>query len=243
MNNCVYLHINLIKQEPFYCGIGSELRPYSKSNRSKRWFNLINKYEYMIVIIHKNLTIEEAKKLEIKYINQIGRRDLNAGSLINMTDGGEGCKSWIPTKKEIQRRRIASAGSNNPMYGKPGTLGFKNKKHTNKSKEVISQKLKSNTNSLGYKHTPESKIKISNAKIGFIVSNKTKIKIGKSLAIPIIQYTKDGKFIRRWDSMHEADRKLNIKHQHISDVCKKKRKSAGSFYWEYENKNIINGGN
>ncbi len=35
INNCVYLHVNPIKQEIFYVGVGTEERPYTKTNARK----------------------------------------------------------------------------------------------------------------------------------------------------------------------------------------------------------------
>ena len=101
MNNiCVYLHINLTKQEVFYVGIGNLLRPYKVKDRSKFWRKITNKYPYQIIILHENLSWEEASELEIKYIKQIGRRDLKLGPLVNLTNGGGyGVRGYKHTRK------------------------------------------------------------------------------------------------------------------------------------------------
>ena len=85
----VYFHINPIKNEIFYIGIGNKTRPYSK-NRSKGWYEIVSKYEYDVIIIQENLSWDEACIIEKKYIKQIGRKDLGLGSLVNLTNGGEG---------------------------------------------------------------------------------------------------------------------------------------------------------
>jgi hypothetical protein len=91
-NNLVYFHINPIKQEIFYVGIGDSKRPYETINRNIHWKRTIKKYSYEIIVLHENLTWEGACKLERFYIAQIGRRDKKLGPLVNMTDGGDGFK-------------------------------------------------------------------------------------------------------------------------------------------------------
>lgn len=58
--------------------------------------------------------------------------------------------------------------------------------------------------------------------------NKTGKGNGKSIAI--CQYDKNNNFIKKWESMHLAEKELNIRH--ISDCCKGKRKSAGNYIWK-----------
>jgi len=48
----------------------------------------------------------------------------------------------------------------------------------------------------------------------------------------IIQYTKDGEELRRFDSICDAQAAYHI--THISSVCRGRRKSDGGFIWRYE---------
>ena len=86
----IYRHIRLDTNEVFYIGIGNEKRPYTKHRRSGFWNNIVNKTEYEVQILKKNLTWNEAVELEILLISYYGRKDNNTGILCNMTDGGEG---------------------------------------------------------------------------------------------------------------------------------------------------------
>jgi len=86
--HCVYFHINNLVV--FYVGIGNYKRPYSKRSRSQFWKNVVKKYGYTIDIIHTELTFEEACELEVYYINLFGRLDTGTGTLVNLTDGGDG---------------------------------------------------------------------------------------------------------------------------------------------------------
>lgn len=120
MNNiCVYFHINPIKQEVFYVGIGlSGIRPYRLSSRTKLWKNIVKKYGYDVIIIHDNLTYEEASELEIKYIEQIGRRDKGLGPLVNNTSGGDGIRGYINLKGPRARQNRLIKQKERDSYNK-----------------------------------------------------------------------------------------------------------------------------
>jgi len=86
----VYKHIRKDTNEIFYVGIGTNLRrAYTKKSRNCYWKN-IAKNGYVVEILHKNLTWEEACIKEVELIKQYGRKDIGTGILANMTDGGEG---------------------------------------------------------------------------------------------------------------------------------------------------------
>lgn len=59
---------------------------------------------------------------------------------------------------------------------------------------------------------------------------------GKKSSIPVLQFTKDGIFIKEWLSMNEVKRQLGISKGNICWCCKGKVKSAGGFIWKYKNK-------
>lgn len=63
---------------------------------------------------------------------------------------------------------------------------------------------------------------------------------------PILQYDKDGNFIKEWDSATTAGKELKINKSQISAVArgiegkKSNSKSAGGFIWKYKNTNEKN---
>jgi hypothetical protein len=130
-NNCVYFHVNPIKQEIFYVGIGNKNRPDSKQNRNKYWHNTVNKYGYVVVIIEKYLEWSKAIEREKYYIKLIGRKDLNLGTLLNMTDGGEGNQNIIMTKESNLKRSLAMKGR------VPSNKGMLRIGHTEETKEKM----------------------------------------------------------------------------------------------------------
>ncbi len=85
----VYLHITE-DGIPFYIGKGINKRAFSINGRNNFWKRIVEKYGYDILIIEDGLTEIEAFEREIYWIKRIGRRDLGLGTLVNMTNGGEG---------------------------------------------------------------------------------------------------------------------------------------------------------
>lgn len=75
-------------------------------------------------------------------------------------------------------------------------------------------------------------------KVGKIVGKKTGAINGKKsaikLSIPILQFSKDGTFIKEWPSSREAQRQLGIGYSNICACCKGKLKSVGGFIWRYK---------
>ena len=76
----------------------------------------------------------------------------------------------------------------------------------------------------GKKLSEEHKKKLSEAK-----------KTNKHDCKKVSQYTKDGIYLRTWESTREAERELHINHTSISLCCKgyPKHKTAGGFVWHY----------
>jgi len=100
--------------EPFYIGKGIKNRALShqrnalKNKRSTPLLNKIRKIlssfeEIPIRFLRKGLTDKAAQKLEIHVISKVGRKDLESGPLVNLTNGGEGHKGYIKTEADKQK--------------------------------------------------------------------------------------------------------------------------------------------
>jgi hypothetical protein len=209
----LYRHIRLDKNEPFYIGIGSDEnyeRAYNNHNRSIFWKNIINKTPYEIEIILDDLTWEEAYQKEIEFIALYGRVNLNLGSLVNLTDGGEGAygRKYIVTEETKQKLR------------KP--------KHSEEQKHIwsILRKGKPNPNGWG-----KGKPKPSNSKKhkGRISPNKGK---GKQVALYDIT---TNKHIKTYPSYYELaiDIQLNPETVRCQLVGKAKTLKRGQFRAQY----------
>jgi hypothetical protein len=122
----VYRHIRLDKNEVFYVGIGkTEARAYKTQSRNSHWKNITNKTDYRVDILFDDLTWDEACKKEIEFIEIYGRKDLRKGTLVNLTNGGEGkngTKHSEATKKklsEIKLGKTHNRGNNLMGVSKP----------------------------------------------------------------------------------------------------------------------------
>ena len=146
----IYQYFDPIRKEPFYIGKGSNNRAWKHLSLSKninkwykrhaRFYNRINwirkqGQEPTVILIEKNLTKEKYDKLEIYWINKIGRKDFVKGPLLNHTDGGEGTLGHKHSKKSKEKNRqahlnkklskqhklnisLALAGDKHPFFGK-----------------------------------------------------------------------------------------------------------------------------
>lgn len=144
----VYEHIRLDTNEIFYIGIGNDLnyqRAYQKKSRNKHWKNIVNITNYSVNIIFDNLSWEDACFKEIELIKKYGRKDLNNGILVNMTDGGEGLNNpSFETRNKI--RKFYSGKTRIEIYG------------FNKANEITQKIVKKNK---GKTRSNEFKIKQS----------------------------------------------------------------------------------
>lgn len=110
----LYRHIRLDKNEPFYIGQGTVekdetyLRAYDFKRRTDFWKRIYNKTEIRVEIIYFCDSEEAINKKEVEFIKLYGRRDLKTGSLVNLTDGGQGRTNIIITE---ETRKIISNNS------------------------------------------------------------------------------------------------------------------------------------
>lgn len=65
-------------------------------------------------------------------------------------------------------------------------------------------------------------------------SEAAKEAIKEKLSIPILQFSKDGTFVKEWPSVSETERQLGISHSNICHCLKGRKKSAGGFVWRYK---------
>lgn len=93
----------------FYIGKGRARRAYRKCNRSLFW-KRVSKDGYSVSIIRRGLTEVESFRIESNLIHLIGRRDLNTGTLVNHTYGGEGTSGHKHTDDFKKKASIRNKG-------------------------------------------------------------------------------------------------------------------------------------
>lgn len=116
----VYLHRRNDTGEVFYVGKGTLRqrqrtqvceRAMSQKRRSRRWQNVVAKHGYSVQIFASCETDTEAQRLEVALIAEYGRADIGTGSLVNMTDGGDGHAGLVPAER---LKRIRSKNAKRP---------------------------------------------------------------------------------------------------------------------------------
>jgi hypothetical protein len=154
----VYKHIRLDNNEIFYIGIGKSIkRAYNKNNnRSKFWKNIVDKTDYKVEIIKDDLSWKEACELEKKLIKKYGRKDLNTGTLVNLTNGGDGYCNGPLSKEHKLKIGKAHKGMKRSNKAKLNiSNGKKGMNLTEKHKQELKKVWKDKYNK-GYLH-PQSK--------------------------------------------------------------------------------------
>ena len=110
----VYKHRKASDGSVFYIGIGDSKRPSCRRDRNNHWNNIVKKHGFEYEIVFAGLTKDQAVNAEKWLIGLYGRIDLKSGCLVNMTDGGDGVKSWIPDESWREKQSKAKKGKPRP---------------------------------------------------------------------------------------------------------------------------------
>jgi hypothetical protein len=186
----VYRHIRLDKNEPFYIGIGTDSnyqRAYSKSSRNIFWNRVVNVTDYEVEIIMDNLTKDIAKQKEIEFISLYGKKINKTGTLVNISDGGDGNSGGKHT--EESKKKIGEANKFKD-YSKFNRSHFQTQEYKDKISKInkgrkMPDSMREKT-SLRMKNrvlSDEQKEKLRNLKLGFKASQETKDKMRLSAFI------------------------------------------------------------
>lgn len=131
----VYIHINLTTREIFYVGIGVRGRQNQKYKRSDRWKAYVAKYGFEPSVVYSELNWHEAGSIEKKLIDEIGRVDTNSGTLINMTNGGDGSGGYEGYWKG--KSRPSATEETKQKCREHSARPFLGRKHSEETKEKI----------------------------------------------------------------------------------------------------------
>lgn len=104
-----YVYIFYADQIPIYVGYGKGVRwkdHFSMSTNVRLNRYLAKHRENMPTIFAENLSVEDAKAVEIELIAKFGRQDLKTGTLYNLTNGGDGTSGLKMTPE--QKARVKS---------------------------------------------------------------------------------------------------------------------------------------
>ena len=169
--NEYYVYLYLREDEtPYYVGKGKGNRAFSKSGRSVH----LPLDKTKIIFYSKNLTEDEAFKLEKELIKKYGRKDNGTGILTNLTDGGEGISGQIHSEESKNKIRCAK---NNPEALKKASEKTKawnknNPEARKKASEKVKEFFKNPENRK--KHSEKAKENFKNPEVRKKVSDQLK---------------------------------------------------------------------
>lgn len=220
---CVYFYLREDKT-PYYVGMGKKQRPFAKHAHRQDKGDFKPDKNDLILIVHENLSQQEAYDFEIKYIKEYGRK-CDGGILINLTEGGEGAKHNEETRKKMSMIKTGIKASEETKR-KMSEMRKGKKMPIGSGKKAAQTRLAKGNN----KHTDETKRKISE-----IAKKNAKFGSENYAARPILVYDKIGNFISKFDTAREAAEFLNIGDcwKHIPAVCKGNRKHTCGYVFKY----------
>lgn len=118
-------------------------------------------------------------------------------------------------------------------------LGGRNSPKSEETKKKLSLikkgKYKGEKNPMYGKHHDESvKLKISLVNKGRKMSKENREKLTKIVSKEILQYNKEGVFIKEWSSSTQVSKELGFNSRVINSQARGLRKSAYGFIWKYK---------
>lgn len=215
----VYLHLRRDCGSVFYVGKGTGRRFKSLDGRNTHWKNIAAKCGVIARIVACNLTDNEAFVLESKLIREFGRKDLNLGPLVNMTDGYDGVRNCVFT--DAHRRKLSVAG--------------KGRNHSKQHREYMSKIMKGRVISVETRH------RISQSKTGGKLSDEHRKNLCASNTTKRAVLCVDTGVV--YESTQAAARAVDGCHSCISKCCLGKRVRHRGLRWCFNNASDLNSNN
>lgn len=132
----------------------------------------------------------------------------------------------------IEIRTIKTFKSTNRDIGYNIKSGGNGGKHSEETKKLIGN------GNRGKKRSEEFKLNVSKRMSETKRSEESNKKRSNSMIsknkVIVIQYNKNGEFIKEWESASDAYRELNISGTSIANNISGRSKSAGGFVWKYK---------
>lgn len=220
---CVYFYVR-DDGTPYYVGMGKKQRPYARHAHRQNKGDFKPNDNNLILIVHENLSQEEAFELEIKYIKEYGRKS-DGGILINLTEGGQGAKHDEETRKKLSLIKTGTKASDETKRKMSEA-----RKGRIIPSEVVRKSVETRIANGNHKHTEETKKKLSESHKGLFKGSKN------PAARAVLAYDKQGNFIKKYETAREAAEALNIGDcwKHIPSVCKGERKHTCGYVFKYD---------
>ena len=233
---CVYKHTS--PSQKVYIGITS-LKPslrwrldgsgYIRNDRHNTYFaNAIQKYgwdNFKHEILFENLSKEEAEKQEIELISYYNSTNRDYG--YNIQSGGT--SGYIFT--DDMKKHLSDIHK-----GKHHTEETKTKMSKSRIGHCVSEETRNKIriSNTGKTASIETRNKMSMARKGNPLSDEHKIKLSNSHKKRVLQYSKNGTFLKEYNSVKDACLELSFCPQNITACCRGINKTAYGYIWRYK---------
>jgi hypothetical protein len=224
-NFYVYSHIKKTSGKCFYIGKGKGNRYITPLNRNRYWKEIVNKHDFISIILVNNINEEKAFELESSFCNQIGYKNLTN---IRKEMGWGGHSHQPETILKLSKPVFQyDLDKNFIRQWNSATLASQ---HLNKkSPAAITECCRGIRKSIYgfiWRHVDNPINELS--KYTYKKSKKQKL---PPYYNPINQYDLKGNFIKTWNNIKEASHMLKIKTSSISQCINGKYKTSGGFVW------------
>ena len=210
--------VNISKRKNYYRNSCSKRGVQPKISNSIKKYGWDN-HSFEVI---EECRVEELDKREIYWINFYN--SIQEG--MNIREGGGQGKLHLQTIEKMRKgatnnKIILQYDLENNFVKKYLSIASAEREYGTGIKEVLIGKTKTAHGFIWrYEYQPLDK----NYKLNLYVSNRKKVN----------QYTKDGEFIKTWDSLTEVQRETGFKNPNLSSCCTGKTKTAYGFIWRYE---------
>lgn len=131
----VYLHRKANTGEVFYVGKGTvrkrkkspdNERAYCMTSRSKWWHQTVFKHGLIVEVVAMFVNDIDSQEFEKQLILEYGRRNLKAGTLVNLTDGGDGHAGFLISDERRKQMSEYAKGQRSVAWVKAIRVARKN---------------------------------------------------------------------------------------------------------------------
>ena len=253
----LYRHIRLDTNTPFYIGIAKKNfnlkkgifcnkyeRAFDKWKRNKFWKKIKNKTNYEVEIILESDSKEFIKEKEIEFIALYGRYDLGLGTLVNLTNGGDGSNGNKASEEHKQKVKLGNLYRFKKVIqlNKEGKFirVFESSEEVGRVMNCSGRFVNSccrksgdkifNYSCKGFLYIFETDYN-PNIKYSYKKNTYHHKNLIKKLSKPILQYDLEGNFIREWENSIEATKSLGKTGSRISTCILRGYKYALGYQW------------
>lgn len=212
----------------------NECNKKSNATRKHQWIrSLLNKNDKPVLEILDEVPLDEWMFWEIYWIAQIKAWGFN---LTNSADGGYGYNGYVYTEEDKRKKseKFKEYHKNNPKFNISGGNALKITNRDLLYQKYIVENL-STTECGKFFNVAASNVSDALKRYGIKKEKSEWTKQMSGDKKPLLQYSKNGEFIKEWESVNDAIFATGVAGSNIAACCRCKVSSAGGFIWRYKN--------